>query len=338
MAGSLHVTGESLLASDVVPALSVILVTPGCYQRIRKTMNHLHSQSLRTRMEVLIMCPSLTELDADDDGWQDFYEVRCIEVGVIRSTGEVRAAGAVQARAEVVAFAEDHCFPGPGWAEALVEAHRKTWAGVGATMTNANPDSLLSWADFFLNFGPCVMRKSGGVSHFIPWHNSSYAKTALNEYGDELARMLEVEGVLHMDQEQRGRELFLCAAATTDHINVSRLDSFLGGHFWGSRMFWAALIRKERWRLWKRLALAVASPALGLVRIERALREMNRAGKLRSLLPAVLPALCAGAMAISFGATSGALFGAGDAVLHRISVEFYRDRHVRERDRSLLIA
>ena len=45
--------------------------------------------------------------------------------------------------------------------------------------------------------------------------------------------MLEVEGVLHLDQERRGRELFLCAAATTDHINISRFDSFLSGHFWG---------------------------------------------------------------------------------------------------------
>ena len=315
----------------------MVLVTPGRYQRIRKTMNHLHAQSLRTRMEVIIVCPSLAELDANDEDWQDFYQVRCIEVGVIRSTGEVRAAGALQARAEVVAFAEDHCFPGPGWAEALVEAHRGPWGGVGATLTNANPSSL-SWADLFLNFGPCVMRKSGGASHFIPWHNSSYPRTALVEYGDDLAGMLEVEGVLHIDQERRGRELFLCAAATTDHINISRFDSFLSGHFWGGRMFWAALIRTERWPAWKRLALALASPALGLVRIERALREMHRAGKLRSLLPAVLPALCAGALAITFGALAGAVLGSGDAASHRISVELYRDRHLRDGDRSLLTA
>ena len=53
-------------------------------------MRHLHSQSLRAQMEVIIVCPSLAELDAGDEVWQDFYEVRCIEVGVIRSTGEVR--------------------------------------------------------------------------------------------------------------------------------------------------------------------------------------------------------------------------------------------------------
>jgi hypothetical protein len=326
------------LTSDAAPALSVVLVTPGRYERIRKTMNHLHSQSLCARMEVIIVCPSLAELHACDPAWQDFFEVRCIEVGVIRSTGEVRAAGAVEARAAVVAFAEDHCFPGPGWAEALVKAHRDEWAGVGATLTNANPSSMLSWADLFLNFGPCVMRESGGVSHFIPWHNSSYPKAALNEYGDGLARMLEVEGVLHLDQERRGRELFLCAAATTGHVNISRFDSFLSGHFWGARMFWAALIREKRWPLWKRLALAAASPALGVLRIGRALREMCRAGKLRRLFPAVLPALCVGAAAIALGALAGALAGSGDAVSHRISVELYRDRHLRDSDRSLLTA
>jgi uncharacterized membrane protein (UPF0136 family) len=189
-----------------------------------------------------------------------------------------------------------------------------------------------------LNFGPSVMRESSGASHLIPWHNSSYPKTVLIEYGDGLARMLEVEGVLHLDQERRGRELFLCAAATTDHVNISRWDSFLSGHFWGARLFWAALIREQGWPAWKRLALAVTSPGLALVRVERALREMRRARKLGSLLPAVLPALCAGAMAISFGALAGALFGAGAAVSHRISVELYRDRHLREGDRGLLTA
>jgi hypothetical protein len=323
------------LGSEVVPDLSVVVVTPDRYQRIRKTMTHLHAQSMRARMEVIVVCPSLAELDARTEGWQDFCEVCCIETGAIRSTGAMRAAGALKARAGVVAFAEDHCFPGAGWAEALVEAHRKNWAGVGATLTNANPDSLLSWADLFLNFGPCVMRKQGGASHYIPWHNSSYSRTALNEYGDDLARMLEVEGMLHLDQERRGRELFLCAAATVEHVNISRFDSFISGHFWGSRMFCAALIRENRWPAWKKVALALGSPALGVVRMGRALREIRRTGK-SSLIPTVLPALCAGAAAISLGTLTGALCGAGNAVTHRISVEFYRDRHLREQDRTLL--
>jgi hypothetical protein len=311
-------------------------VTPGRYQRIRKTMSYLRAQSLCARMEAIIVCPSLAALEACQDGWSEFCAVRCVEVGIIRSTGEARAAGAVQARAQIVAFAEDHCFPAPGWAAALVEAHRHDWAGVGTTLTNANPASALSWADLFLNFGPCVMRKSGGTSHFIPWHNSSYPKKVLDEYGDTLARMLEVEGVLHLDQEARGRKLFLCAAAAAEHVNISRFDSFLNGHFWGSRMFWAALIRERRWPMWKRLALVLASPALALVRGWRAVREMRRAGQLPRLLPAVLPALFAGAVAIGSGAAVGALLGAGDAASYRISVELYRDRHLRQADRSLL--
>jgi len=301
-------------------------------------MNHLRSQTVRECMEILIVCPSLSELAPGEDGWQVFWDVRCIEVGEFRSTGQVRALGALRARGRVVAFAEDHCFPEPGWAEALLEAHRRGCAAVGATLTNANPGSLLSWADLFLNFGPCVMKQSGGVSRFIPWHNSSYAKAALDEYGDELAQMLEVEGILHIDQELRGRALFLCAQAITHHVNISRFSSFLRGHFWGSRMFWAALVRKQQWRLWKRLVLAILSPGLAIIRFGRAVREMRRTGTIRSLSPGVLPPVCAGVVAISLGALSGALFGAGNAVTHRLSVEFYRDRHLREEDRNLLSA
>jgi hypothetical protein len=86
------------LASDIAPAMSVVLVTPGRYERVRKTMGHLHAQTLRARMEILIVCPSVQELEPCEDGWRDFFDVCCIGVGTIRSTGEVRAAGALLAR------------------------------------------------------------------------------------------------------------------------------------------------------------------------------------------------------------------------------------------------
>lgn len=325
-----------MISDAAAPALSVVVLTPGRYERIRKTMNHLHAQTLRARLEVIIVCPSLADLDDCQDGWEDFCAVQCIEVGIIRSTGEPRAAGAMVARAPFVVFAEDHCFPAADWAAALVEAHRGKWGAVGATLTNANPASMLSWADLFLNFGPCVMRESGGPGRFIPWHNSSYPKSVLSEYGNALGPMLEVEGVMHLDQEKRGRKLFLCASAATSHLNITRFNSFLLGQFWGSRMFWSALIRREGWPVWKRMALAAGCPGLGMVRSVRALRELRRARKLGTLLPGVLAPLCAGAVAISLGALAGALWGAGDGMSHRISLELYRDRHLREEERSLL--
>ena len=44
----------------------------------------------------------------------------------------------------VVAFGEEHCFPEPGWAQALIDAHREDYAAVGPAMHNANPDTIVS--------------------------------------------------------------------------------------------------------------------------------------------------------------------------------------------------
>ncbi len=128
--------------------LSVVIVTPDCYETIRKTIRYLRAQTVRHRLE-----PDNAEL-------QDFLQVRVVEVGAITSTGAARAAGIHQASAPVVAFAEDHSYPDPGWADALIEAHRQPWAAVGPAMANANPATLISWANLFLNFGPWVERWS----------------------------------------------------------------------------------------------------------------------------------------------------------------------------------
>ena len=84
-------------------------------------------------------------------------------------------------RDQIVAFVEDHCFPTPGWAEALLRAHERAWAGVGPVVLNANPKRTLSWANLLIEYGPWLHpRERGTVSH-IPGHNSSYSLVVLME-------------------------------------------------------------------------------------------------------------------------------------------------------------
>jgi hypothetical protein len=49
------------------------------------------------------------------------------------------------ARAPIVALAEDHAFPAPGWAEALIAAHRDPWAAIGAVIRHPNdPKNIIA--------------------------------------------------------------------------------------------------------------------------------------------------------------------------------------------------
>ena len=74
----------------------------------------------------------------------------------------------------MVVLSEDHSFPEAGWAEALIEAHRGPWSVVGPVVRNANPDSLISWADFLLGYGTWLDPAPGGEISQLPGHNSSY--------------------------------------------------------------------------------------------------------------------------------------------------------------------
>jgi hypothetical protein len=123
------------------------------------------------------------------------------------------AAGVREAIAPLVSYAEEHAYPAPGWAEALIKAHRQSWAAIGGTIANANPGNSVNWASFFTDFGPWVEPAEGGEISHLPWHHAVYKRSILLEYGPELETMLETESILHADLQARGYRLYLEPAA-----------------------------------------------------------------------------------------------------------------------------
>src|SRR5205823_2114181 len=126
------------------------------------------------------------------------------------------------ASAPVVVFCEDHAFPEPGWAVALIDAHRGPYAAVGPVIVNANPRSLISDADCLIGYGPWLHPSPGGEMSHLPGHNSSYKRASLLEYGDRLPSMLEAETVLHWDLRARGLRLYLEPRARLAHTNFAQ--------------------------------------------------------------------------------------------------------------------
>lgn len=312
--------------------LSVVIVTPDCYETIRKTIRYLRAQTVRDRMELVIVAPSIEKMDPDNAELQDFLQVRVVEIGEITSSAAARVAGIHQASAPVVAFAEEHSYPDPGWADALIEAHRQPWAAVGPAMANANPATLISWANLFLSFGPWVEPAEPRITGDLPWHNTSYKRAVLLDYGPELNAMLEVEGILHQDLQARGYELYLEPKAITHHVNITRPSSYVKEQFYGGRRFAAA--RAQRWFFLRRLIYTGGAPLIFVLRFRRVLREIRRSGRQRALLPRVLPALILGLAMHVVGEMKGYASGAGDAPQQFSKYEFKKSRYLVERDRQ----
>jgi Glycosyl transferase family 2 len=312
-------------------ALSVVIVASDRYAMIRKTVRHLSAQSIADQIELVIVSPSVQALELVESDLTRFAGFQSIEVGPFVSLAIPRAAGVRASTAPIVALAEDHCFPRPDWAAALVRAHDGPWVAVGPALENANP-GLVSWAQMFLTYGRWVAPGKSGIVEDLPGHNSSYKRAALLEYGSSLAAMLEVEPYMHADLRARGHRLYFESAARTAHLNINRFQSFLVEHVMLGQKF--AATRRANWSWLRRLAYIVATPLVGPVQHTRAaLVNMVRSGVDRGLMLRTWPLLLVGGLARSIGEMRGLAFGVGRSATDAIGFEVHRYRHLTATDR-----
>ncbi len=317
------------------PEMSVVLVSLDSYERVRRTVAALKAQTAMSRLELVIVAPSIEVLNPDETDLQAFPSYQIVEIGPIRSTGSAIAAGFRRARAPVVAYAEEHSYPFPTWAEALLRAHEKPWGAVGAAIANANPGTVISWANLFTDFGPSVEAVSGGQTSRLAWHHASYKRELLLTYDEErLQSFLETEGLLHQALQDRGLQLYLEPAARSNHVNVSTLGALIRCEFVGGRLFGAARMRDNDWSIARRLLYIVGSPLIPVLRLRRTLQEVRRAGQFDELFPRILPSMLIALVAHCLGEVSGYAFGAGNAAWQRVPCELNRRECLTESERA----
>src|SRR5256714_3104658 len=259
-----------------------------------------------------------------------FHSHLMVETGPVVSTAKARATGVGAASAHIVAFAEDHSYPGPGWAEALIKRHQENWAAVGPVIANANPRSLTSWANLLIEYSEWLDPCPSGERQHLPGHNRTYKRSLLLEYGGRLEQMLDAESILHWDLRRKGHGLYLEGAARTFHENFSKPLACLTLRFNGGRLFAAA--RSHAWPLWRRAVFALGSPLIPFLRFVRITRELFRNGRPRHLLPRLWPTLFFGLIVDGVGELAGYLLGSGNAMAKLSDMEFHRERFLDEND------
>jgi hypothetical protein len=312
------------MSEESAPKLLVVLVTLDGPGALRGTLSALQAQTVRDRLEIVIVAPSVSHRDRRALDSYEFDRVCWVEVGEIPSTARARAEGIKRAGAPLVALGENHSFPGPQWAEALIAAHQQPWAVVGPEIRNGNPDSLMSWAGCFLNSSRWMEPAERGVLDDLQGRNGCYKRDLLLAYGEELGAMLEIEVILHWDLRAHGHQLLLEPAARTYHRNLTALPDLIEEQFYVGRLFAAS--RKRKWAMWKRLLFSGGSPLIPLLRLWRIVRELRRVGRPRHLIGPTLPIMIIGLVAGSVGELLGYAFGAGGASRHLAAIELHRSR------------
>ena len=322
---------SSPATQGALPALSVALFTPGDFSSIRRTVSHVVAQDIASSIELLVLASSPHLVVIDEPEVRALHSVRVVPVEFSDGSGPARATAVREAAAPIIAFGEDHCFPQAGWAAALLDAHRGPWAAVGPLMHNANPTTLVSWADLLMGYGPWISARDAGEHDHLPGHNTSYKRDALLAFGDELDALIEAETPLQWRLRGKGQRLFQDARAHVAHTNFERWQTWLFVCMHAGRVF--ASTRALHWSSFRRLAFTLASPLIPFVRLQRHLRQAIRAEWPAGLVARVAPVLLIGLVSDAIGQGMGSLFGAGNSRSTLVAWEF--DRNAPSRPASL---
>ncbi|MCC6263667.1 MAG: Gfo/Idh/MocA family oxidoreductase [Bryobacterales bacterium] len=316
------------------PPLSVVLSSPGEFHELRTTLRHLAAQTARNQIELILVAPESNSFDVDQTLAGNFFAMRVVRVPAIGSIAEGNAAGVRAARGRVIVFSEDHCFPEPGWAAALIEAHRAPHAVVGPVVRNANPDTSISWADFLAGYGPWIEGSVHPAIDFLPGHNSSYKREALHDLGGALETALEAETLLHQRLARDGASLHLEPRAVVSHVNFALPNSFADAQFLNGRMF--AGMRSRQWGIGKRICYFCASPAIPAVRMLRSIPAWRSLPVGPGMKAKVFLALLFGLIVDGTGQMIGYAAGPGSAREKLARLEFHRYRHIPPRERDAI--
>lgn len=300
---------------EKAPALSVILVTD-TYETIRPVLERLRAQPVRDQIEILLLTPARGAVEPTMADTADFAALRVLEIDSIQSHAAARAVGVREARAKIVFIGETHTYAHEGWAETLIEAHRE-WDVVVPAFGNANPASALSWAGFLSDYGSWGEGREPGRVGSWPGFNTSYRRSTLLEFGDQLELALQAGDAIRTGVLERGGRVRFEPTVRIDHLNVDRLGPWIDERYLCGLLM--AADRATGWSWLRRIAYAFASPLIASLLLWRTSGAVLRALRQARLPAGSIPAWVLGTLVRTAGEAIGYAVGAGDAPRSRMN-------------------
>ena len=314
------------------PLMTVIITTVSGGGSMRVEIEHLKKQTVAADLEIIILGPPGAWPDGMEENLGGFYGHEIMDVDLDNGLYDAWVGAIKKARAPIVAFGENHAFPEPEWAEAVIEAHNGPWDGVGCVFKNANPGTANSWAQLYMTYGQYTEPITAGEVNDLPGHNGSYKRAALLEYGDRLGALLVRANILHMDLKRKGRRLYVEDRAAVSHVNVSKTPSIILDLFYNGWLYTAALADYKGLSRAGRLKGIIMEPPIIAKHFLGTLGCMRRAGKSKELLPRTLPIITAGLVSHMAGKIWGYIAGHGNAQRYINAYEFDRYGYITRED------
>ncbi len=305
--------------------LSALIVVGPRRQRGQRAIDALVAQTRIDAMEIVVV-------DVAPAGTPPLVvprEVHSVYLShpELQSFARARLEGLRRARAPIVAFIEDHCFAQPQWAEALIEAHRGPWIGVGYAFLSANPRHYVSRGCLVAEYGVYAHPIRSGCSPRLASNNVSYKRAAVMamDQGEWLAQALDVN--IQDALTRSGQPMFLEARALVAHQNYSNLGDLLDANFAHCRLLAANRAALQGWSVGRRFGLGVVVPlVVPPLRFLRMLASFRSRSHLWPQLLVTLPIVLSTLYWSAIGEAIGYVWGYGDSERRFLQVELEVDR------------
>lgn len=242
------------------PRLSVVIATD-TFETVRRVLESFSRQQDPSLLEMILVAPPGGLSRIDGSLLARFGRVQRVEVPEVQHLARSNAAGVAAATCPFICLGETHCFPAPGWTEALLAAHATGATAVLCAIDNLRPDKLLDTAGYALDYARIGSHHASGPRPSGLGHNTSYRCEYLRALGPQLPISLDYfSEQAHPLFAGLGGTLVFAPDAVAHHASV-------GGGFHAA--FYRFIVglklggsRRRRWPLLRCCLCFLATPVL----------------------------------------------------------------------------
>lgn len=300
--------GKDARMKPQTPALSIVIASVNGLDLLEKTLKAIDNLAERPQIEVVVV-------DRVGQSVRSRLKDRSPKITVVPvdqklTIPRLRFLGVGASKAPIVAFLEDHVAVEPGWAAAILEAHRNDCGAVGGAVADGRTD-LVSTAAFLCEYHRYMPPVVEGPCDDLPGNNIAYKREVIEKYAYLLDNG-KWESWINQELKAEGALTRSTGRAVVRHIKPFGFMHFLTQRFHFARSF--AGMRRDDQSWTRRIVYglgSIALPLLFLLRIFRAVIVKRVApGRFLKALPLIVVFVSAGAI----GEMIGYIVGSGTSL------------------------
>jgi len=156
-------------------SISIIVPTHNSELTIIACLDSLNSQSIhREEYEIIVVD------DGSNDNTVDLAKT-CLVNNILSikhcSVGTARNIGAKSSKGKIIAFLDSDCRASKRWLE-TISRNLSSKKAITGPILNGNPQSLIAWAEYFVEFGGYYRKNKISKIRFIPGCNQAISREA----------------------------------------------------------------------------------------------------------------------------------------------------------------